>query len=217
MGVRQRRYAEEQVRLAVATSTTMAEVLRKLGIVPRGGNYESVRRHMDELRLGFSGRALRGRPLRSCSDEEIADAVRRSRSVAAVMRQLHIRPGGNQGRLASRILELGLDTSHMLGAAWRRGAHDPVRPAEPLAALLVEGRPHQSNRLKHRLIAEGLKERRCEMCGGVSWNGRPTPLELDHVNGRRDDNRLENLRILCPNCHAQTDTYRGRNIGMSGR
>ena len=53
-------------------------------------------------------------------------------------------------------------------------------------------------------------------CHLASWNGRPIPLELDHVNGRRTDNRLDNLRILCPNCHAQTDTYRGRNIGSLG-
>jgi len=78
----------------------------------------------------------------------------------------------------------------------------------------VVGRRVQSNNLKERLIREGLKKRICELCERKDWNGRPIPLELDHVNGRRDDNRLENLRIVCPNCHAQTSTYRGRNIGV---
>jgi 5-methylcytosine-specific restriction endonuclease McrA len=64
-------------------------------------------------------------------------------------------------------------------------------------------------------VSEGLKMRRCEMCLRDHWNGKPIPIELDHLNGRRDDNRLQNLRILCPNCHAQTPTYRGRNIGAA--
>jgi 5-methylcytosine-specific restriction endonuclease McrA len=91
--------------------------------------------------------------------------------------------------LVLRIKRLDLDTSHFLGQGWRKG-------------------------LKERLIREGLKQRKCEMCGRAGWRDRPIPLELDHINGRRQDNRLQNLRILCPNCHAQTDTYRGRNIGI---
>ena len=67
--------------------------------------------------------------------------------------------------------------------------------------------------LRKRLIEEQLKPNRCERCLLGVWNGRPIPLELDHINGKRDDNRLTNLRILCPNCHAQTDTYRGKDIG----
>ena len=84
-----------------------------------------------------------------------------------------------------------------------------------LEEILVLGSQVKTDDLKRRLIRVGLKEAACEMCHGTQWNGRPIPLELDHVNGRSDDNRLENLRILCPNCHAQTPTYRARNIGKS--
>lgn len=196
----------------------MAEILRKVGLVPRGGNYETVRRRIVDLGLPLPKVVHeRGRPLQHCSDAEIAAAVQRSVSVAGVMRELGVRPGANQGRLTSRISGLGLETSHMLGAGWRRGSRTPARPAVPLASILVAGRPYQSNRLKLRLVEAGLKDLRCESCGGETWLGGPMPLELDHVNGRRDDNRLENLRILCPNCHARTDTYRGRNVGMGAR
>ena len=88
-----------------------------------------------------------------------------------------------------------------------------ARPtAMPIAALLVVGR-RQTGRahLKLRLISEGLKENRCEACGLTEWRGQPLSMQLHHVNGRRKDNRLENIAFLCPNCHAQTENWSGRN------
>jgi hypothetical protein len=144
---------------------------------------------------------------------ELAEAVRAARSVAQVADALGIAKGGNCGRLAARIASLGLDTSHFRGSGWRLGSTDPVVPATPLAELLVNGRPFPSSALKRRLIAEGRKESQCEGCLLYEWCGEPIPIELDHINGDRRDNRLANLRLLCPNCHALTPTYRGRNIG----
>jgi hypothetical protein len=69
-----------------------------------------------------------------------------------------------------------------------------------------------SHRLRLKLIQQNIKEHKCEVCGLSSWNGKPIPLELDHINGNNKDNRLENLRVLCCNCHAQTSTWRGRKI-----
>ena len=97
----------------------------------------------------------------------------------------------------------------MKGQAWNKGR--VIGPKRPIEEYLVFGKYCQSNNLKKRLLNEGLKEHKCEMCGITEWNGQPTPIELDHIDGNRYNNTIENLRILCPNCHAQTDTYRGRN------
>jgi hypothetical protein len=87
----------------------------------------------------------------------------------------------------------------------------PWREPKPLAELLVEGSTYPRGHLKRRLFAEGIKEPRCEVCGqGELWRGARMALILDHVNGVWNDNRLENLRILCPNCNATLDTHCGR-------
>ena len=90
------------------------------------------------------------------------------------------------------------------------------RRAASLGDVLVAGRQCQTSDLKRRLLSEGVLRPLCAACGREAWQGRVIPLELDHVNGDRADNRLDNLRLLCPNCHAQTPTYRGRNIGRTG-
>lgn len=68
-----------------------------------------------------------------------------------------------------------------------------------------------------RLLKEGYKEHKCERCNNIEWINNPILLELHHINGINTDNRIENLQMLCPNCHAQTDNYRGKNIGMSAQ
>jgi hypothetical protein len=99
-------------------------------------------------------------------------------------------------------------TDHFDPYARQRGAR---RPAQSLEQILVEGSSYSRGNLKERLFREGLRSRYCELCGqGEEWHGRPMSLILDHINGVANDNRLVNLRIVCPNCAATLDTHCGR-------
>jgi DNA-binding CsgD family transcriptional regulator len=93
--------------------------------------------------------------------------------------------------------------------AVRRGAITPRPRAMPIEQLL--GAPRNRNHVKQRLLELGLKQNACEVCGATEWRGQPLSLALHHVNGRGQDNRLENLQLLCPNCHSQTENFGGRN------
>jgi DNA-binding transcriptional ArsR family regulator len=94
--------------------------------------------------------------------------------------------------------------------ARKRGAVKPRPQAIPITELLVAGRKRNRSHIKRRLLGAGLKENRCERCGLTEWLGRPLAMELHHVNGDGNDNRLENLELLCGNCHSQTDNWGGR-------
>lgn len=97
--------------------------------------------------------------------------------------------------------------------AVKRGAIVPRPHAMPIDKLLIE-RPRGRENVRRRLIASGLKEAHCEECGISEWRDKPLSLELHHRNGEKHDNRLENLAILCPNCHSQSDTWGGKNVGV---
>ncbi|MCQ2238695.1 MAG: HNH endonuclease [Bacteroidaceae bacterium] len=144
--------------------------------------------------------------------QEVEEAVRNSKSIADVCRFLGIKPiGGNYRIIHKAIDEFNIDTSHFTGQGWNVGLK--FRPSKPkdLKDILVKGSYFQSFKLKRRLLSEGLKEKKCESCNLTTWMGLEIPLELHHVNGDNSDNRIENLKLLCPNCHALTDSYRGLN------
>jgi len=150
---------------------------------------------------------------RKWSDDMLQDAVKSSRSIRQVLQKLGlVEAGGNYTQVKYRIKDLAIDTSHFLGKGWNIGLLFIPVPAAHLKTLLVKYSRVQSFKLKKRLFAENLKKEKCELCGWskMSKDGR-IPVELDHINGDRNDNRLKNLRILCPNCHSLQSTHRGKN------
>lgn len=157
---------------------------------------------------------------RKWTDEQFIEAVASSLSYAEVIRKIGLKPAGsNYDTVKRKISELNLDTTHMTGQAWNKGdKYRPIKPARPLSEVLVEHSTWvNTNNLRKRLLKEGIKKPVCECCGRSEWMGKPIALELHHINGIKDDLRIENLMILCPNCHAFTDNYRGRNSGMSAQ
>ena len=126
-----------------------------------------------------------------------------------MIRQLGLVPaGGNYDQVNATIAKLELDTSHFTGSCWNAGGVKTSRVTIPLTSILVANRHVSSHKLKKRLFRAGLKEPTCELCGWAQRapDGR-TPVELDHINGDRFDNRLENLRILCPLCRARHNLH----------
>ncbi len=150
---------------------------------------------------------------RSWTIEQLTYAVRESTSYRQVLQKLGLRPaGGNYAQIKKYIKEHKLSVGHFKGKAWSKGLTGVGVFRRSLESILVEGSDYQSYKLKKRLFAAGLKKPTCELCGWAkqSKDGR-IPLELDHVNGVGTDNRIENLRILCPNCHSLQPTHRGLN------
>ena len=88
-----------------------------------------------------------------------------------------------------------------------------IEKTRPIQDYLTNKVPMQSDKLKVRLLNEGVLKNECHICKNKGWQGKKIPLELDHINGDHGDNRVKNLRLVCPNCHAQTSTYRVKKKG----
>lgn len=208
--------SDEQLLAAAAIATNMRQLLLSLDIAAYGGNYESIRKRLHSLGVDAPGHRVRRRTWCEVSPLELVSAVTFGDSYAGVARAAGLGSDPSAWRRAKQLIaDMQLESTHFTGRRWNRGRAVGGRVGRPLDEVLVSGRLAPSNALKKRLLKADLLPRKCACCELATWQGRPIPLELDHINGDRRDNRLENLRLLCPNCHAQTDTYRGRNIGRT--
>ncbi|MFB7785478.1 HNH endonuclease [Streptomyces vinaceus] len=206
-----KRYTREVLAEAAARVGCVNELIAVLGTkpYPRLGRYLLERcRHfgIDVSHFDRRDRNPRVRPDR----DELCAAVAASYSLAEVLRRLG-RPvsGSHRGVLRLWIQDEGFSTAHFLGQAHQRGKQGPV-PIKSAADILIrhDGERRTRTHLLRRALREVGVAECCDTCGTPpEWGGRPMTLEIDHVNGDWSDDRRENLRLLCPNCHAVTETW----------
>lgn len=143
--------------------------------------------------------------------QELVDAITKSTSIRQVLMLLNIAPkGGNYQTILRRIKKHNICTLHFTGQGHNKGKQFPNREI-PLSSYLDNTIAINSFRLKQKLLTANVFPHQCFNCKLEHWLENPIPLELDHIDGNSENNNLVNLRLLCPNCHALTATYRGKN------
>lgn len=143
---------------------------------------------------------------KSISLEELREIVTESITYAEVMRKLGYTQnrGNSYAQFKKYLKDNNIDVSHFKGRA--HGTSDTTKYT--LDEILVKDTKYTNmTKLKNRVLEANLLEYKCAICGITHWNNKPLVLQLDHINGDNRDNRIENLRLLCPNCHSQTETF----------
>lgn len=153
---------------------------------------------------------------RSWTDEQLKEAVKKAYSIAQTLQALGLKAtGGNYKGIRIHIDRLNLSTDHFTGQGWNVGErYRYLGIPRSFEDILVENSTYtNTSSLKNRLLNAKLLVYECDDCGISDWMNKPLSLQLEHKNGNNRDNRIENLTLLCPNCHSQTLTFAGKNIG----
>ncbi|MFE9015151.1 HNH endonuclease signature motif containing protein [Streptomyces cyaneofuscatus] len=206
------RYTRERLVEAAERCSDIDEVIAFLGTRPYAKLHRHLLRRFAHFGIDVShfkhcgSHTAASRPSR----DTLREAVAASRSVAELLRRLGRPANGHQRKLLRQwIAEESLSTSHFLGQAHQRGRPGPTPARRPEEVLVKHAGSHRTRTvlLRRALRETGVAEE-CDACGTEPvWRGSPITLEVDHINGDWSDDRAENLRLLCPNCHAVTTTW----------
>lgn len=150
---------------------------------------------------------------RKYSEDDFIYAWNSSFSIAEVARKLELNIyGSTYTTIKDTAKELNLSSAHMTGQGHLKGKTHGWTPKRDNKDVFAVGKKENNGTLKNRLVKDFGWELCCQECGNKEWMGQPISIELEHINGDNHDNRIENLKFLCPNCHALTPTWHGRNI-----
>ncbi|MDX2647789.1 HNH endonuclease signature motif containing protein [Streptomyces sp. PA03-1a] len=211
-----RRYTRSVLEDAAARCRSIREILEHLDVPPYDSAYRHIERRLAHFGIDTSHFAPPvAKEQRPIDVHRLCAAVAGSTSLAGVVRLLDLPDNGTtRRRLKSLISERGLSTAHFTGQAHARGVPSTRRKsAKQILRLLAPGSPRTGRRMLHRALQEKGVPYECGACGtGPAWQGLTITLEIDHVNGDRLDNRIGNLRYLCPSCHSQTAGFAGRAV-----
>lgn len=207
----------DRVREAIETCNSVNEVLEYLGFKKNNSTQrfkllKEIQQH--QIDISHFGSSVK---IPSTSRWANAATIQKAAQQASNMEDFLVQmglssKGSNRDTATKHLTRLHIDTNH-----WQVNPMKGIEKYQnticiPLNEILEGQHPsYKTFLLKNRLIKDGIKENKCECCGLSEWNNKPLAIQLDHINGISNDHRLENLRMLCPNCHSQTETYAGKN------
>lgn len=210
-------YTKERLESAAHGARNLSEALERLGVDPKSSTRRYVLDRMRKLGVDVSHFEREGV---KWTREVLERAVAASISMNEVLRRLGLEVvGGHHTHISRKIKAYGIDTSHFTPVVRTERMRHNQRRRSAAEILVEDTSAHApripSQRLKRAMSELGVEES-CALCGiEPVWLGEPLPLEVDHIDGNWRDNRIENLRFLCPNCHSTTDSYRGRGKGQA--
>ncbi|MDF3292912.1 HNH endonuclease [Streptomyces silvisoli] len=212
-----RRYTKEALQDATSRSNSIREVIEYLGIPPYDSAYNHIERRLAHFGIDTS-HFNPARPQAQVIDtDELRAIVAQSRTFAEVLRALGLpNSGASRAKVKKNLIAQGIPTHHFVGQGHNRGRSSPRRKtATEILQRLSPGSSRTNRRLLHRALQEMGVPYICGKCGtGEVWYGYQLVLEIDHINGDRLDNRMGNLRYLCPSCHSQTASFARRTANM---
>ena len=195
------RWDKNIITLLCKKYNTYKEILLELDLLPISSNYRSLKKFINDNKIKF--RISKGYKL---SESELNKIISESHSYSECLEKIKIRSaGGNFNTIKKYIKKYDIDISHF-------NIKNDFKPKRELIDILVKDSSFSRSSLKRRLLGEKILVPICCLCGqDENWKGVKISLILDHINGIYNDNRIKNLRIVCPNCNAGLDTFAGRN------
>lgn len=202
------RWNKENLEKCVNTSKTLKEIIEKLGLKVGASSYQTLKTYLFKYNINFSSDYTKEK----WNEDNLLKLVGESINHTEVLIKMGlISHGSNIKTLKKYIEKYDIDTTHF-NSYYKNEERGRIKKM-PMSEVLVVNSSYDRGALKRRLYEEGLKKYECEECGqGELWKGKQMSLILDHINGVNNDNRLENLKIVCPNCAATLLTHAGRNI-----